>query len=115
MEDDARTIYSKLHDPAYYGERLVHAIANDEQLINRMGRFKISRDTITTEPESVARILGSTIVLRAEMLIAYDSIMYDAISPLFDIREPGSQLPEYIFEIEVGEHNSVQSIKARKL
>lgn len=115
MTDEQRTIYSRLRDPEYYGERLIHAIANDDQLINRRGAFSIERGLLVTEPESVARILGSCIVLRAEMMLSYDAIQYQALSPLFDIIEKGMVLPEYCFDINIGDHGSVQSIKARKL
>lgn len=115
MEDETRTIFSTLSRVDYMNEHLLYAINNDDNLINRRGAFKLDRDILSTQPHMAARILNACIVLRAEMMLAYDSIEYHALSPFFDVIEKGQLLPEYHFEIEVGNHNTLKEIRAKRM
>lgn len=53
-------------------------------LINRVGRFSIPRDTLRGENnEDLFQLFGQTIILRAEYKLTKDVIEYTALSPLF--------------------------------
>lgn len=61
----------------------------------RVGKFKIDLDVINDAPEVVAQIMGQTIVVRAEVMIAEKVIEYHAICEHFEELDDGSMLPEY--------------------
>lgn len=62
---------------------------------NRIGRFSISRQMIERDPATVRAVMGRCIIVRCEMLYAFDHLEYMAISPDFYEVEEGSVIPEY--------------------
>lgn len=62
---------------------------------NRLGRFQIGIDVINDAPEIVTRIMGETIILRAEALLSNKAIEYHAICEHFEELPDGMTLPEY--------------------
>lgn len=65
--------------------------------MRRLGRFQITRHLMETEPEMVMQLMGNMIVLEARMCMGgyFDSVEYQAASPLFDPIEPGYIIPTY--------------------
>lgn len=68
-------------------------------LINRIGRFKISRDLIRGDNnEDLLKLFAKTIIMRAEYKFSKDVIEYTALSPLFRVKEASEAIPEYKVE-----------------
>lgn len=64
-------------------------------IINRKGHFRVSSGTIDKFPEIVMMIMARCVVVRAESLVMYDCVEYDAYSPEFDTVEVGCYAPRY--------------------
>ncbi len=69
---------------------------------NRIGMFRLDLRVIEREPEITKKIMGKTIIYRAEYLLVYNAIEYIAYSDLFEKMPKGSHAPEYKFIIEDG-------------
>jgi hypothetical protein len=82
---------------------------SDPDIMSRRGRFHLSQLMMNNAPGDVARVLGLMAVFRCEMMMAYDSFEYCAISPLFEPLKHGYKIPEYSIELSEG------LIRARKL
>jgi hypothetical protein len=61
----------------------------------RLGRFALSRILIERDPAMARAIMGRCIIVRCEMMYAYDTLEYLALSPSFDAIEHGMRAPEY--------------------
>lgn len=62
---------------------------------HRVGRFQIGLDVINDAPEIVTRIMGETIIIRAEMVLALNAIEYHAICEHFEELPDWLMPPEY--------------------
>jgi hypothetical protein len=62
---------------------------------NRKGRFKIGHIVIKNYPETVLKIMGQCIIIKAESMYAYDAIEYYALSKNFRKLKEGAPIPEY--------------------
>ncbi|MDD3653800.1 MAG: hypothetical protein PHO01_06400 [Desulfotomaculaceae bacterium] len=68
-------------------------------LVSRIGRFKIPRDTIRgVNNEDLLKLFANTIIMRAEYKLSKDVIEYTALSPLFRVKEATEAIPEYRVE-----------------
>lgn len=70
----------------------------------RRGRFQVGIHVINDAPEVVTQIMGQTIIVRAEAILAVDAIEYHAICEHFEELEDGMMVPEYdvIYDGETG-------------
>lgn len=96
-----------------YNDVELVAIPSDEKpasdIRRRGGTFEISIEFLRTEPDAVLRIMAHTIVVRAEMKWSSDTIVYDALSPLFDPLEEGAIYPRY--DIELDEDGTIRATR----
>lgn len=73
------------------------------KLLRRPGLFRIKRDLIRTAPDAVLHALRDVLVVRAEMLYAFDAIEYHGYSmhfePVGDLAADTADIPEYIAQI----------------
>lgn len=61
----------------------------------RIGRFAMSTQLVERDPETARAIMGRCIVVRCEMMYAYNTLEYMALSPDFDEVHQGDIVPEY--------------------
>ena len=79
-------------------------------LDNKVGRFSISADLINQSPDIIMMVMGRCIITRAEYIIIYDYIDYDAFSPDFDEVEEGAITPKYTIAITHDEDGTIDKI-----
>ena len=72
-------------------------------LDRRFGVFRISSNTIKSDPESVMQIMGKCVVVQAEHLFALGEVSYTAMSPLFRETEIGEMPPKYMVSVIDGD------------
>jgi len=65
----------------------------------RRGVFKISSALLDEAIDELFEFMSNFVIVRAEHHYFNDYIKYHAISPLFDITDDGTIIPEYDFEI----------------
>jgi hypothetical protein len=75
----------------------------------RIGKVIISIDIIESRPEVVHLIFSRFIPLRAEMMWHEGHIEYIGVSDMFDEREEGERIPEYVFECTTTEAGQIIS------
>jgi len=82
--------------------------------LKRIGRFRIIRDMLETEPDSALCIFEGILILRAEHLLSEDVVEYVAISKHFEPCPSGCEAPLYEATIyQTG--NVVQQVEWNKV
>lgn len=71
--------------------------------VRNRGRFFIPFFVIENDPDAVMAIMGKMIILKAEVELHRDGVMYAAISSLFDPVEEGYVVPLYQFVIQTAD------------
>ena len=94
--------YRDLGKVESFHESMIESMRTDTQLSRRRGRFAIPRCMLENSPAEVINVLGYMVVVRAEMLLEHDAVLYSAWSPLFDVIKPGDVIPHYNIEVESG-------------
>ena len=61
----------------------------------RYGKFFLSREMIIKYPNTIKKIMGECIILRAENMWCKEGIEYEALSDWFDEVEEGFIIPRY--------------------
>lgn len=69
-------------------------------LFNRMGKFKISRPLIESNPEGVIEALKDVLIVKVDNDFMINTLIYAGYSKHFDILEPGEIAPNYIVGID---------------
>ena len=69
----------------------------------RIGVFRVAKFYVDEYPQCVALLLSNCVVVKCELLYASEAFVYTALSPLFDVVEPG-KIPFYyaVINEEVG-------------
>jgi hypothetical protein len=83
--------------------------------IKNMGRFRITKELIEHNPDTVARIFAEMkcVPVRAEALFQPPVIEYFAISELFDEVDEYSRTPEYEIKVSEDEDGNLTVIATR--
>lgn len=68
---------------------------NMEDLKDRIGKFRISRELILDRPDIALEIMSKVIVTRCELMFHSDYFEYTAVSPIFDVVPVGFMAHEY--------------------
>lgn len=72
-------------------------IVND--IFNRPGIFRVTKDALHTVPEFVLRVQSEVVVVRAEAIEIAQVFEYHGFSGHFDICRDGDAVPVYEFRI----------------
>jgi hypothetical protein len=64
-------------------------------ITKRVGKFALSRAFVESNPDVAMTIMGMCIIVRGETIYYSDMIEYVAISPFFELLDPGKLVPEY--------------------
>lgn len=83
----------------------------DYELFNHVGRFRITQRKIYEDPQTITKIMGQMVIVRAEMLFIAMAIEYQAYSRLFDRIEEGVAPPLYLLEVDNDGHVTAQRIE----
>jgi hypothetical protein len=86
-----------------------------EELRKRRGTFEITRELIEDAPDEIQKVMGQTVIVRAESLFYNNSIQYHGYSSLFREVAEGEETPRYIFEATKNEDGEINEIKAREI
>jgi hypothetical protein len=62
---------------------------------NRMGRFRISLETIERYPDRVRELLAQCIIIRAEIRWEWEAVEYTAFCPQFEVTQMGHEPRRY--------------------
>ena len=80
----------------------------------RRGKVKIFDDFINKNPKDMLAIFAHFLVVRAEYLFVFNAVEYQGYCHLFEPLFPGSEMPEYQFELTKDERGRITDIKAAK-
>lgn len=80
---------------------------------NRLGKFKLRKDLLRDWQELIP-LMGNFVVVEARYGYDFDSILYTAYSPLFDICPEHCECPEYDIKITLDGFNPA-TITATKI
>lgn len=75
------------------------AISIPEDMSLRRGSFKIGRELLDDATDELFEFMSNFLILRAEYHYINGYIEYHAVSPLFDLTDMDTIIPEYDFEI----------------
>lgn len=76
----------------------------ERDLLKRPGIFKISRNLIEKNPESIIEILKDVLVVKAESDFMTNSLIYNGYSKHFDLVENQEPIPTYLVKVDtIGE------------
>lgn len=79
---------------------------------HRIGRFEIEGKAFS-EWELYLPIFAQCFVVRCEYMVSTDTFEVEAFSPLFDVHECGSHIPEY--RMIISTQNGITSVRAEKV
>lgn len=68
----------------------------------RYGRFQITFDIINSRPDKVQEVMGNMIVVNAEPNYVEKSIVYVALSNIFEEVNEGQAIPDYNLSFDGG-------------
>ncbi len=73
--------------------------------VEQQGKFEISMSDIRHNPDLIIEIFNrlKILVIRAETFFSYQAIVYEAISPSFDEKVPGTEPPYYRIDWKIND------------
>lgn len=81
-------------------------VKNFSEIADRIGVFRIPRDSMMDYPDVVMQIMGSIIVIRCELVYG-DNFYYTALSQAFGRVPPGQDPPQYMLVFTTSKKGNV--------